>query len=80
MHESKLEGPNRRGRPLGRWKARVEEYLGKRSINGRKKTIIKKKVESKEKRKTKNKKYKNEEQKEQERRRKEDKKGGRKLL
>ncbi len=35
VYESKLEGPNRRGRPLGRWKDRVEEYLGERGINGR---------------------------------------------
>ncbi len=35
VHESKLEGPNRRGSPLGRWKDGVEEYLGERGINGR---------------------------------------------
>ncbi len=35
VYESELKGPNRRGRPLGRWKDRVEEYLGERSINGR---------------------------------------------
>ncbi len=35
VYESELEGPNRRGRPLGRWKVRVEEYLGERGINGR---------------------------------------------
>ncbi len=35
VYESKLEGPNRRGRPLGRWKDRVEEYLGERGVNGR---------------------------------------------
>ncbi len=34
MYLSKLEGPNRR-RPLGRWKDRMEEYLGYRGINGR---------------------------------------------
>ncbi len=34
MYESELEGPNRRGRPLGRWKDRAEEYLGGRDING----------------------------------------------
>ncbi len=28
VYESELEGPYRRGRPLGRWKDRVEEYLG----------------------------------------------------
>ncbi len=30
VYESELNGPNRRGRPLGRWKDRVEEYLGER--------------------------------------------------
>ncbi len=30
VYESELEGHNRRGRPLGRWKDRVEEYLGER--------------------------------------------------
>ncbi len=30
VHESESEGPNGRGRPLGRWKNRVEEYLGER--------------------------------------------------
>ncbi len=34
VYESKFEGPNRRGRPLGRWKDRVE-YRGERCINGR---------------------------------------------
>ncbi len=35
VYEIELEGPNRRGRPLGRWKDKVEEYLGERGINGR---------------------------------------------
>ncbi len=35
VYESELKGPNRRGRPLGRWKDRVEEYLGERGINGK---------------------------------------------
>ncbi len=35
VYYSKLEGPNRKGRPLGRWKDRVEYFLGERSINGR---------------------------------------------
>ncbi len=35
VHESELEGPNRRGRPLGGWKDRVEEYLGEKGINRR---------------------------------------------
>ncbi len=30
VYESKLKGPNRRGKPLGRWRDRVEEYLGER--------------------------------------------------
>ncbi len=30
-----LEDPNRRGKPLGRWKDRLEEYLGESGINGR---------------------------------------------
>ncbi len=35
VYESELEGLNRRGRPFGRCKDRVEEYLGERGINGR---------------------------------------------
>ncbi len=35
VYESELEGPNRRGRPLGRCKDRVEEYLGEKGVNGR---------------------------------------------
>ncbi len=35
LYESELEGPNRRGGPLGRWKDRAEGYLGERGINGR---------------------------------------------
>ncbi len=35
MYEIELKGPSRRGRPLGRWKGRVDEYLGKRGVNGR---------------------------------------------
>ncbi len=34
MFESGLKGPSRRGRPPGRWKDRVEEYLGERVTNG----------------------------------------------
>ncbi len=34
VYESELEGPNRRGRPLGRWQNRVEEYVGERGIKG----------------------------------------------
>ncbi len=33
--ESELEGPNRRERSLGRWKDRLEEYLGERGISVR---------------------------------------------
>ncbi len=32
VYESKFEGPCRRGRPLGSWKDRVEEYLGEREV------------------------------------------------
>ncbi len=35
VYESEPEGPNRRGKPLGRWKDRVEENLGERGINPR---------------------------------------------
>ncbi len=35
VYDSELKGPNRRGRPLGKWKDRVEEYLGEKGINGR---------------------------------------------
>ncbi len=28
------EGPNRRGRPLGRWKDRVKEYVSERGVRG----------------------------------------------
>ncbi len=34
VYESELKGPNRRGRPLGRWKDRVE-CLGERAVSGR---------------------------------------------
>ncbi len=33
VYESELEGPNRGGRPLGRWGDRVEEYLRERGMN-----------------------------------------------
>ncbi len=35
VYESESEGPNRRGRPLGRCKDRVKEYLGEGGMNGR---------------------------------------------
>ncbi len=33
--DGEFEGPNRRGRPLGRWKDRMEEYLEERGMSGR---------------------------------------------
>ncbi len=35
MYDSEFEGPNRRGRPLERWKNRVKEYLGEKGVSGR---------------------------------------------
>ncbi len=35
VYDSELKGPNKRGRPHGRWKDRVEEYLGETAINVR---------------------------------------------
>ncbi len=32
VHESKLEGPSSRGRPLGRWEDRVKEYVSERGV------------------------------------------------
>ncbi len=32
VHKCELKDPNRRGRPLGRWKDKVEEYLGERKL------------------------------------------------
>ncbi len=34
VYGSELEGPNRKGRPLGSWRHRVEEYVGERGIGG----------------------------------------------
>ncbi len=34
VYESEPGGPNRRGRPLGKWKDRVEEYLSERGVRG----------------------------------------------
>ncbi len=31
---SSVEGPNRRGRPLGRWEDRVKEYISERGVRG----------------------------------------------
>ncbi len=30
VYQSSVEGPNRRGRPLGRWEDKVREYLSDR--------------------------------------------------
>ncbi len=35
VYESELEDSNRGGKPLGRWKDRVEEYLGEKGMNAR---------------------------------------------
>ncbi len=35
MYESKSESPDRRGRPLRRWKDRVKKYLVERGNSGR---------------------------------------------
>ncbi len=34
MDENSVEGPNRRGRPLGRWENRVKEYVSERGVRG----------------------------------------------
>ncbi len=34
VYQSSVEGPNRRGRPLGRWEDRVKEYLSERGARG----------------------------------------------
>ncbi len=34
MYLSSVEGPNRRGRPLGRWEARVKGYMDERGVKG----------------------------------------------
>ncbi len=35
MYWSSVEGPNRRGRPLGRWEDRVKEYMSERGVRGK---------------------------------------------
>ncbi len=35
VYETELRGPDKRGRPLGRLKDWVEEYLGERGVKGR---------------------------------------------
>ncbi len=34
VYWSSVEGPTRRGRPLGRWEDRVEEYMSERGVRG----------------------------------------------
>ncbi len=34
MNLSSVDGTNRRGRPLGRWKDRVQEYVSERGSDG----------------------------------------------
>ncbi len=32
VHLSSVEGPNRRGKPLGRWEDRVKEYMSEKQV------------------------------------------------
>ncbi len=34
VYQSSVEGPNRRGRPLGRWEDKVKEYVSERGMRG----------------------------------------------
>ncbi len=34
VYLSSVEGPTRRGRPLGRWEDRVKEYVSERGVRG----------------------------------------------
>ncbi len=34
VYRSSVEGPNRKGRPLGRWENRVKEYVRERGVRG----------------------------------------------
>ncbi len=34
VYLSSVEGPNRRGRPLGRWEDRMKEYMSERGVRG----------------------------------------------
>ncbi len=34
MYQSSVEGPDRRGRPLGRWEDKVKEYMSERGVRG----------------------------------------------
>ncbi len=35
VYLSSVEGPNSRGRPLGRWEDRVKEYMSERGVRGK---------------------------------------------
>ncbi len=41
LYRSSVEGPNRRGRPLGRWEDRVKEYLSERRVRGKSVGVVK---------------------------------------
>ncbi len=34
VYRSSVQGPNRRGKPLGRWEDRVKEYVSERGVRG----------------------------------------------
>ncbi len=34
VYWSRVEGPNRRGRPLGRWEDSVKKYVSERGVRG----------------------------------------------
>ncbi len=34
VYQSSVEGPNRRGRPLGRWEDKEKEYVNERGVRG----------------------------------------------
>ncbi len=34
IYRSSVEGPNRRGRPLGRWEDKAKEYVSERGVMG----------------------------------------------
>ncbi len=34
VYQSSIEGPNRRGRPFGRWEDKVNEYVSERGVRG----------------------------------------------
>ncbi len=35
VYLSSVEGPNKRGRPLGKWKDKVKEYVSERGVRGK---------------------------------------------